>query len=50
MFLVAMNVVVVDVVAFGMEVGGEVMCSYNELRENGHLPESQKTQDEMRGI
>ena len=49
-FLVVMNVVVVGVVVFGMEVGGEVMCSYNELRENGHLPESQKTQDKMRGI
>ena len=45
-----MNVVVVGVVVFGMEVGGEVMCSYNELRENGHLPESQKTQDKIRGI
>ena len=45
-----MNVVVVGVVVFGMEVGGEVMCSYNELRENGHLLECQKTQDEMSGI
>ena len=49
-FLVVMNVVVVGVEVFGMEVGGEVMCSFNELRENGHLPESQKTQDKMRGI
>ena len=44
-----MVVVVVGVVVLGMEVGGEVLWSYNKLRVNDHLPESQNTQDEMRG-